>query len=211
MDEQKFQHVYRLRDEGKVMEAYNDFIQLAESETDALDKAGALIYAANALRLSAQYEAATKELRAARTLMEGYPLSNSAAAEKFADLELFLDFEDANLLWLTDQNRQAALDKFEAILRKHRLPVSGDPRSHDAYEAIQTRRAFLLANLGRWQEALPILEGIESPHEYEEGIAFYLGLAILLPGTTVRPRKSSVKPSNLGVSQRGSSTVLIAN
>src|SRR5262249_55923314 len=198
MDEQKFQQACRLRDEGKLAEAYNDFIQLAETETNALDKARVLLYAANALRLSEKYEAATKKLVAARGLIKGYPLSNSTAAEKFADLELFLDFEDANLFWLTSQHRQAVLDKFKAILRKHRLPVSRDPRSHDAYEAIQTRRAFLLANLGRWQEALPILEGIESPREYEEGFAFYLGHCYLAAGDYRKAEKKLSEALKLG-------------
>jgi tetratricopeptide (TPR) repeat protein len=36
-------------------------------------------------------------------------------------------------------------------------------------------RAFVLADLGRWKEALPILEAIQSRQEYREGIAFYLG------------------------------------
>ena len=139
---------------------------------DPLDKAGALLYAANTLQISGQREAATTKLSAVRTLMEDYPKSEND--ERFAALQLFLDFEDANLFWLRGENPEGALRRFEEVLRKYTLP-SKDPRAHDFYQAIQTRRAFVLADLGRWKEALPILEGITSPLEYREGISFYLG------------------------------------
>jgi tetratricopeptide (TPR) repeat protein len=172
MDEQRFQNACRLRDEGKLFEASNEFVQIAEMAADPLDKAGALLYAANTLVMSGQCEAATTKLNAARALMEDYP--KAARDERFAALELFLDFEDANLFWLRAENPEAVLRKFEAWLKKYTLP-SNDPRAREFYAGIQTRRAFLLADLGRWKEALPILEGITSPQEYKEGIAFYLG------------------------------------
>jgi tetratricopeptide (TPR) repeat protein len=161
-----------LREQGKLSEAYDEFVQIAESMADPLDKAGALLYAANTLEMSGQCEAATAKLSAVRILMEDYP--KSERDERFAALQLFLDFEDANLFWLRGENLKAALGRFDAVLRTCTLP-SRDPRARDFYDAIQTRRAFVLADLGRWKEALPILEGITSPLEYKEGISFYLG------------------------------------
>jgi len=183
MDEQRFLRACRLRDDGKLTEAYNEFSHLAETTADPLDKAGALMYAANTLETSGQVEAATTKLIAARALIEERRSSESPGDEKFAALELFLDYEDANLFWLRGENPEAALNRFEAALKKHRLDTAlkkGSPapkalHSRDFYQAIQIRRAFILADLGRCKEALPILEGIKSPHEYREGIAFYLG------------------------------------
>jgi tetratricopeptide (TPR) repeat protein len=172
MNEQRFLNACRLRDEGRLTEAYSEFIQIAENAADPLDKAGALLYAANTLEMSGQCEAATTKLNGARALMEAYP--KAGRDERFAALELFLDFEDANLFWLRAENLEAVLRKFEAWLRKNAQP-SNDPRARDFHTGIQTRRAFVLADLGRWKEALPILEGITSPREYKEGIAFYLG------------------------------------
>ena len=175
MDEQKFQKACRLRDKGNLAEAYNEFMQLAESSADdALDKAGALLYASNTLEMSGQYEAALAKLNEARALMEQFVLPKSVSDEKFAALKLFLDFEDANLFWLQGENPQTALNRFEAVLKKHNA-VLEDARSHGFYEAIQIRRAFALADLGRCKEALPILEGINSPKDFREGVAFYLG------------------------------------
>jgi tetratricopeptide (TPR) repeat protein len=174
MDEQRLLHACELVHIGKFTEAYNEFMQLAESTGDTLEKAWPLLYAANTLQTLGQEEGAAAQLSAARTLIETHRPSGSARDEKFAAIELFLDFEDANLLWLRGGNQEAALNRFDSALNKHRLALK-DPRSGGLYEAIQIRRGFILADLGRWKEALPILQAITSPQEYNEGIAFYLG------------------------------------
>src|SRR5205823_6329492 len=174
MNEKRLLKACELVEKGKYSEAHSEFVQLAENTQDALEKAWPLIYAANTLQTLGQQEAATVQLSAARDLIEKHRPSVSARKEKFAAVECFLDFEDANLLWLRGGNREAALNRFDATLKKHKLALK-DPRSHTLHEAIQIRRAFILADLGRWKEALPILDGIKSLQEYREGIAFYLG------------------------------------
>jgi tetratricopeptide (TPR) repeat protein len=196
MDDEGLLHACRLRDEGKLTEAYDEFTQLAQTSADPLDKAGALLYAANTLEISGQQEAATAQLSAARALMEAYP--KSQRGEKFAALERFLDFQDANLFWLSGENPEAALNRFEAALKKHE-PQLKDPRARDFYEATQTRRAFILADLGRWKEALPILEGIRSPQEYQEGIAFYLGHCYVEAGDYHRAEEKLTEALKLGL------------
>jgi tetratricopeptide (TPR) repeat protein len=196
MDEQRFEIACRLRDEGKLIEAYKEFTQIAESSADPLDKAGALLHAIKTMEISGQCEAATTKLRAVRALIEGYPTAERD--ERFAALERFLDFEDANLFWLRGENPEAALDRFGAALKKHRLPLK-DPRSNDFYEATQTRRAFILADLGRWKEALPILEGIRSPQDYKEGIAFYLGHCYVEAGDYHRAEEKLTEALKLGL------------
>jgi hypothetical protein len=104
MDEKRFLHACQMRDEGKLTEAYNEFSHLAENTADPLDKAGALLYAANTLEMAGQVETAITKFNAARALMAEYRPSKSPGDEKFAALELFLDFEDANLLWLRGEN-----------------------------------------------------------------------------------------------------------
>jgi tetratricopeptide (TPR) repeat protein len=219
MDEERFLHGCQLRDEGKLTEAYNEFSHLAENTADPFDKAGALLYAANTLELSGQVEAATAKIRAVRSLIEEHRTPMSVRDEKFAALELFLDYEDANLLWRRGENPEAALNRFDATLKKHKLDAANkkdslapiDRHSRDSYESIQIRRAFILADLGRWNEALPILEGIESPQEFREGVAFYLGLAIWLPMTTLGQSKNSPKPKDLAASPTPSIIAPFAN
>jgi tetratricopeptide (TPR) repeat protein len=183
MDEQRFLHACQLRQEGKLTEAYSGFVHLAESEADPLDRAGALLYAINTLEMLGQTDAAAAKLSSVRASMEDYSTPESVRGEKFAALELFLDYEDANLSWLRGDSLEAALNKFDAVIKKHRIEAAvdkhgtgpSDLHSRDFFESIQIRRAFILADLGRWKEALPILEGIRSPQEYREGIEFYLG------------------------------------
>lgn len=207
MDEPKFLNACELRDEGKLTEACHEFIQLAESEADPLDKAGALLYAANTLEMSGQVEAATSKLSEARALIEGYPHPKSAADERVAALELFLDYEAATLLWLRGENLEAVLKTFEAAIKKHRLEAASnkhnltpkDLHSSDFYEAIQIRRAFILADLNRWKEAMPILEGIQSPREYKEGVAFYLGHCYVCAGEYSKAKPYLLDALNLGL------------
>lgn len=183
MDEQVFDKACRLRDEGKLKEATDEFLELAEKAEDPLDKAGMLLHLTNTLEMSGQIEAAVTKLSVARTLIEGYSSSQTLRDEKFGALELLLDYEDANLSWLRGGNLEASLGRFESLIKKHGLRAPADKHSTEPkdvylsgfYESSQIRRAFILADLGRWKEALPILEAIPSPKEYREGVAFYLG------------------------------------
>jgi tetratricopeptide (TPR) repeat protein len=198
MDEQRFVNACRLRDEGKLIEACNEFVQIAESAPDPLDKAGVLLHAADTLETSGQYEAATAKLSAVRALMEDYGPPKPGVDERLVALELFLDFEDANLFWLRGVNPKGALKRFEAALRKYTLPLK-EPGSRDFYEGLQIRRAFVLADLGRWKEALPILEGIRSPQEYKEGVAFYLGHCYVEAGDYHRAEEKLTEALSLGL------------
>ncbi|HYT23012.1 MAG TPA: hypothetical protein VEW05_22625 [Candidatus Polarisedimenticolia bacterium] len=197
MDEKRFLHACELVDAGKYTDAYNEFIQLAENTPDPLERAWPLIYAANTLQTLGQEEAATAQLSAARALIETHRPSNSATNEMFAAAESFLDFEDANLIWLRGGSLEEALSRFNAALKKHRLALK-DLRARGLYEAIQIRRAFILADLGRWKESLPILEEIKSPQEYREGIAFYLGHCYLSAHDHIRAEQKLSEALSLG-------------
>jgi tetratricopeptide (TPR) repeat protein len=197
MDEERLLKACELVDKGKYSEAHNEFIQLAEDTPDPVEKAWPLVYAANTLQTLGQQEAATAQLNAARTLLEKHRPSISVRDEKFAAAECFLDFEDANLLWLRGGNKEAALDRFDAALKKHRIALE-DQRSGSLHEAFQIRRAFILADLGRWKEALPILEEITSPQEYREGVAFYLGHCYLAGDDYERAKEKLIEALKLG-------------
>jgi tetratricopeptide (TPR) repeat protein len=144
--------------------------------------------------MSGRVEAAASNLSVARSLIESHSTSDRVRDEKFAALELFLDYEDANLSWLRGDNLETTLRKFEAAIKKHglggevfnRSAAPKDQYSRDFYESTQIRRAFILADLGRWKETLPILEEIRSPREYREGVAYYLGHCYLAAQDYVR-------------------------
>jgi tetratricopeptide (TPR) repeat protein len=197
MDEKRLLHACELVDAGKLAEAYDEFVQLAENTPDPIEKAWPLIYAANTLQTLGRQEAATAQLSAARTLIEEQRTSRSASDEMFAAAESFLDFEDANLSWLRGDNLAVALNRFDTALTKHRSALQ-DPRARGLYEAIQIRRAFILADLDRWKEALPILEEIKSPQEYREGVAFYLGHCYLAAHDYIGAEQKLTEALSLG-------------
>jgi tetratricopeptide (TPR) repeat protein len=197
MDEKRLLHACELVGAGKLAEAYDEFVRLAENTPDPIEKAWPLIYAANTLQTLGQEEAATAQLNVARALIEEHRPSDSAKNEMFAAAESFLDFEDANLLWLRGGSLEAALDRFDAALKKHKSALK-DPRARDLYEAIQIRRAFILSDFGRWKEALPILEEIKSPQEYREGVAFYLGHCYLAAHDYIGAEQKLTEALSLG-------------
>jgi tetratricopeptide (TPR) repeat protein len=197
MDEQRLQDACKMVDEGRYAEAYDTFVQLAENTPDPLERAWPLIYAANTLQTLGQEQAAMAQLNVARALIEDQRQSGSARSEELEAAELFLDFEDANILWRRGGKKEEALNKFEAALKNHPLAL-GDPGLSDLCNAIQIRRAFILADLGRWQEALPLLEEIKSPQEYSEGIAFYLGHCYLAGHDYIRAEQKLAEALKLG-------------
>jgi hypothetical protein len=107
MDEQGFLNACRMKEEGKLSEAYEEFLRIAESTDDRIDKAGVLLYAGMTLKLLERYDDAKCQLGAARTVAAEYLLPNSSADERIGHLELYLDFEDADLCWKRGENEEA--------------------------------------------------------------------------------------------------------
>jgi tetratricopeptide (TPR) repeat protein len=195
MDQERLVKACELVYQGKYSEAHTEFIQLAEDTSDPIEKAWPLAYAANALDALGQQEAATIQLNAARSLLDKHRPPNPTKDEKFAAAECFLDFVDANLFWRGGGNKQAALDRFDVALKKNKIALED---SGSFQEAFLIRRAFILADLGRWNEALPVLEEIKSPEEYREGVAYYLGHCYLASGDYERAQEKLTEALKLG-------------
>jgi tetratricopeptide (TPR) repeat protein len=195
MDQERLVKACDLVDKGKYSEAHTEFIQLAEDTPDPIEKAWSLGYAANALHALGQQEAAAIQLNTARSLLEKHRSPTPTKDEKFATAECFLDFVDANLFWRGGGNKQAALDRFDAALKKHKIALED---SGSFQEAFLIRRAFILADLGRWNEALPVLKEIRSPEEYREGVAYYLGHCYLAADDYERAQEKLTEALKLG-------------
>jgi tetratricopeptide (TPR) repeat protein len=178
MDQDRFLNACRLRDQGELDQAYREFSKLSEEIDEPWDKAMALLYAAKTLKLAERYDEATKQLSAARAVATDVVSGNSLIDERVAYVEVYLDFEDADLSWKLGQNLEA-LGKFDAMRGNH-LTTLRKPEFRGVRESIEACRAFILVDLGRCGEALPVLEAAGSFTEYREGIAYYLGHCYLL-------------------------------
>ena len=186
-----------MREENKFSEAYEEFLKIAETTEDRIDKAGALLYAGMTLKLLERYEDARCQFIAARTAAAEYLSPNLSVDERVGHLELYLDFEDADLCWKQGDNEEA-LTRFSNFLKKYAERMR-EPEFRPIYESVQARRAFILADLNRWKEAMPILEAARSFTEYKEGIAFYLGHCYLAAHDYTRSEESLVEALRLGL------------
>jgi tetratricopeptide (TPR) repeat protein len=198
MDEEHLDRACELVAQERYVEAYREFIQLAENTADPLEKAWPLLYAVNTLQTLEQDEAATNQLSSVRKLIEKHRTPDSAKDENFVAAEIFLDFVDATILWRRKGSEMEVLARFDAVLHKHEQALKNE-RTRGLYEGIQIRRAFVLANLGHWKDALPILESVKSPEEYEEGVAFYLGHCYVQAGEYGKAKPHLVESLDLGL------------
>jgi tetratricopeptide (TPR) repeat protein len=156
-----------------------------------------LLYAGKTLKLLERYDDAGCQLSAARTVAAEYSSPNSSADVRVIYLELYLDFEDADLCWKRGQNEEA-LAKFDAARKKHKQRLR-EADFRGVYETIEACRAFILADLGRCGEAMPILEEAGSFTEYKEGIAFYLGHCYLSAHDYCRAEEKLIEALRLGL------------
>lgn len=198
MDEEHLDRACELVAQERYVEAYHEFMQLAENTADPLEKAWPLLYAVNTLQTLEREEAATNQLSSVRQLIEKHRTPHSAKDEKFVPAEIFLDFVDAVILSRRRGSEEAVLARFDAVLHKHEQALKNE-RARGLYEGIQIRRAFILADLGHWKEALPILKGIKSPEEYKEGVAFCLGHCYVCAGEYGKAKPYLVEALGLGL------------
>src|ERR1700676_335454 len=196
MNKKNFLKACDLRERGKLAEAYQAFRELADETTDALDKAGILVHAAKTLKLQERYSEAERQLRAARELAAN-DLGQSSSDARIAHLEVYLDYEDADLLWKQGENGEA-LAKFDQALQKYQKRLQ-EPDFRDFYEIMQTCRAFILCDLDRWRDAMPTLERLQSATEYREGISFYLGHCYMLAGNLDKAKEKLAESLQLGL------------
>src|SRR6267154_1508677 len=99
MDEKRLLHACELVNEGKYAEAYSEFIQLAESTPDPLERATPLIYAANTLQTMGQEEAATAQLSAVRALIDKHRPSDAIKNKSLGGAEFFFVLKNAPFFW----------------------------------------------------------------------------------------------------------------
>jgi tetratricopeptide (TPR) repeat protein len=199
MDDQRFLKACQLREEGKLREAIDEFFRIVEVTEDPIDKAGVLVYAAATLRELGDYDDAMQQLSVAKNFVRSFgdSRSNLTSDYRLRQLEVLLDFEEADI-WRFMGRNEEALAKFNASLKKYGESLH-EPEFRDMYEMIQTRRAFLLADLGRWKESLPILEETESSEELREGTLFYLGHCYLSARDYVRAEEKLIEALRLGL------------
>lgn len=199
MDDARFLKACQLQDEGRLKEAIDEFYRVAADAEDPVDKAGVLLNVAATLRALGEFDKARGELRAARSLVTSSIKSTVEASrgERLLQLEPSLDFQEADIYGY-EGKLDEALAQFELLLKRHQEALK-QPELRELYEMIQTRRGFILADLGRCKEALPILEGAETYGARKAEIYFYLGHCYLTEGEYKRAAGKLVEALKIGL------------
>jgi tetratricopeptide (TPR) repeat protein len=189
MDDRRFEHACQLKQAGELREAYEEFVALASGCKDPIDKAGALLYAELCLKDAGDLKAANLQLNAVRDILgHSYPSDDGTSADNRAVwLGIAIGFEEADLCRMEGRSEEA-LVKFQNLLSQFAVQLH-QPNYRSDYEMIQVRCGMILADLGRWSEALPILQqadSVEQPGSSTVLIDFYLGSCYVAVGDLVQ-------------------------
>jgi len=202
MDNRRFLKACELRDTGNLREALAEFYRIAEDTEDPIDKGGVLLNAGAIHQALGQYDQAREQLSAARRLVPQSEDSHNESSrdERLLQLEVRLGFEDADILSFEGKIEEA-LVKFDLLLKKHGSEMQ-DPEFREIYEMIQSRRGFILADLGRCREALPILKEAESFEARKAEVRFYLGHCYLADHEYSMAKGKLVEALKIGLYRR---------
>ena len=170
-----FDKAMALRDQGKYKEAADLFLDLAKATDDLFEKAGMLLNLTHTLKALGSLDLARSQLNAARELLSLPPnaVLGNADDENRRRLLIWAELEHARIVAAEDR-LQEAIGSLNSILADHRSELSKSGFA-EIHQAVQRERAFLLTSLGSFQEALPILEEVDSADPHDRWTLFYLG------------------------------------
>jgi tetratricopeptide (TPR) repeat protein len=194
-----FQEAMTLRDQGKYKEAADLFLDLAKATDDLFEKAGMLLNLTHTLKASGSSGLAKTQLSAARELLSlprNAALGN-ADEENRRRLLIWAELEDARIS-VAENGEEDAVNRLDGILANHQSELS-KPAFAEIYQAVQRDRAFMLADLGCFQEALLILEEVDSADPHDRWTLFYLGHCYACAGRFVESQQRLEEAIRLGL------------
>jgi tetratricopeptide (TPR) repeat protein len=168
MDTDRFHHAITLRDSGQARAALAELEALSRSTEDLEEKASLLLNEARCYRLLGELPKAKERLSLA---LKVAPRTQTL---------LYVWEEDAVLHWQAGE-REKALNILERLQADYCRLLLG-PEHGDLRARLQSSRGMLLAELGRYQQAVPLLqESLDSnPAVIDKDRVLYdLGLSYL--------------------------------
>lgn len=194
-----FKEAMALRDQGKYKEAADVFLGLAKATDDLFEKAGMLLNLTHTLKASGSLGLAKTQLNAARELLSLPPnaVLGNADDENGRRLLIWAELEDARIS-AVENGEEGAVKQLNGILANHQSELS-KPAFAEIYQAVQRDRAFMLTDLGSFQEALPILEEVDSADPHDRWTLFYLGHCYACTGQFVESQQRLEEAIRLGL------------
>jgi tetratricopeptide (TPR) repeat protein len=196
MDEERFDRACQLKDDGKLEESLQEFINIANDTDDCDDKPAAILYAAACLKMMGDWQRAKEQLDIVRLLVaDSNPESENP--ERAECLRIAVAFEEGDILGGEGRSEEA-LAAFSSLLSSFAEQLR-EPFFRSLYEMTQMRRAFLLVDLGRWRDGLPILEEAGSFERHDGSVEFYLGYSYVASGDRIRVGAKLRKSLQMGL------------
>jgi tetratricopeptide (TPR) repeat protein len=198
-DVEAFERACKLREEGKLKEALEAFTTVATNTADPVDGAGVLLNAAGTATTLGDYESAKHQLTTARRVLAPFVNLPSGAIDDHRIRYLRIDIEIAEAELSQAEGRHGdALARLDRLLDEYRA-ASPQQRSDDEYEIFQTQRAFLLVDLHRYSEALPILEEARSFKNRKELVTYFLGHTYVALGENLKGSDYLIRAIEMGL------------
>jgi tetratricopeptide (TPR) repeat protein len=197
---QQLEHACQLREQGNYKDALAELHTLAETLQDPIDKAGVLLNAVTCLEMLGELEQAKTELKTAKTLLLEQvqsPKDTHSDDNEATSLQIDIGLEEA-VLNRAEGKVEEAMVKLGDLLSRFGKHLRQSAH-RDAYQNIQVQRGSLLADLGRWRDALPILEEADSFAEPRAFISFYLGYCYVAIGDDHRGKEKLIEALKIGL------------
>jgi tetratricopeptide (TPR) repeat protein len=198
MDDERFESASRLRDQGRLEEALEEFRTLARETIDPIERAGVAIQITDTLLRANRADLAKIELGTVRATLAnlGTSVQEPNSDERIGWLRIGAQIEEADIS-KADGRPDEALAKLESLASELSRPAL-NAIYRDSYEIVQLSRAYLLCDLGRWNEALPVLEEADAFEEPRALIDFYLGCCYAANREYGKARERLVRALKIG-------------
>jgi tetratricopeptide (TPR) repeat protein len=196
---QLLDHACALRDQGKLREAYEEFVLAAKNTDNILEQAGILLNAADALRESGEYELAKKRLDSVRELLSALDQGKLSPSDhdELIRLNVGVEVEMAQI-WSDEGQLEEAIKKMTKILEEYE-PQLTQPRLLEVSDYVQMRRAYLWTDMGLFEKAKPRLEEMESRNQQNSVFLFYLGHCCVVTREFAKARQKLERAISLGL------------
>jgi tetratricopeptide (TPR) repeat protein len=193
---------YALRQEGKFKEAYDVLCEIATGGRDPMEKASALLGGITDLITLKDFRSACKQLETIKSILARSDATPTLNQDQRLRLNAEADLQEALIAVaqaFTEEQQKETLAAFDSMIKKYG-PSLDVPFLKDIKEAIYGERAFILADLGFFTEALPALQEVEVSHPKNSSVIFYLGYCHWSTKNYHLARKTLEKAIALGLS-----------
>jgi tetratricopeptide (TPR) repeat protein len=191
MIESLLDKAWPLRKGGEFRASYEILLEAANLASDPMEKASALIAGVTDLLSLQEIEWAKKQLSIVKSILADPRSRSTSDEDERTRLNLGAELQEA-LIAVAEGRQKEALAAFDFLLKtyKTKLEVS---YFRDIRETVLAERAFLFADLGAFDEALPVLEKLEPSQFNNSSVILYWATATGHP-KPIFPRESGSKP-----------------